>query len=88
MDDSHQQDVLERWRSLIPASAPHFQVITHSVPYSPDPRPEQTHEDGEEGEQRDTTSVVPEDDEEPLEEEIETFPCECRFDPGLLLCVI
>ena len=79
MDDSHREDLLERWRSLIPPSAPHFDIITHSVPYSPDQRSEPT-EDGEEGEQRNDANV-PDDDEE-LEEEIETFPCECQFDPS------
>lgn len=71
MDDSQ---LLERWRSLIPSTVPLFELITHSLPYAPSSHPDGQLEDGEHHGDEDVE----------LEEEIETFPCECRYDPGTI----
>lgn len=72
MDDSL---LLERWRSLIPSTVPLFELITHSLPYAPSSHPDKALEDGEHHHG---------DEDEELEEEIETFPCECQYDPGTI----
>jgi hypothetical protein len=55
------EDIIERWRSVIPDTVPSFDLITCSIP----PLSED--------------SSLTEENEE---DEIESFPCECQFDPS------
>lgn len=70
--------LLDGWRQSMPESVPPFDLITHSIPLKSRGEEGDSLSDNEQGSDSDVDPVGVDD-----EHDIETFPCDCTFDPGV-----